>query len=146
MGFAEAGAVVWLGLPDMSNSITGAIDIAFFTLRDKFLSVYPFHIVFAPNSALFSNNFFEKGLFFFQKIHPKNKKFSSYRNIFSDFLSYGNYFFHFSSYGNYFFRFLSYGNYFFYFSSYGRYFFHFFMKIQSTDNMKWVNRRKLVLM
>ena len=65
----------------------------FFTLRDKFSSVYPFHIVFAPNSALFSNNFFEKGLFFSQKVHPQNKKNnSSYRNIFSDFLSYGIYF------------------------------------------------------
>ena len=91
-----------------------------------------------------------------KKIHPKNKNFSSYRNIFSDFISYGNYFFYFSSYrnifsdflsyGNYFFHFSSYGNYFFRFLSYGRYFFHFFMKIRSTDNMKWVNRRKLVLL
>jgi len=49
----------------------------FFTLRDKFSSVYPFHIVFAPNSALFSYNFFEKGLFFFflKKSIPRTKFF-----------------------------------------------------------------------
>jgi len=60
--------------------------LSLFTLRDKFLSVYPFHIVFAPNSALFSN-------IKFKKIHPKDKNFSSYSNIFSDFLSCGNYYF-----------------------------------------------------
>ena len=51
-----------------------------------------------------------------KKIHPKNKNFSSYRNIFSDFLSYGNYFF----------TFFILWELFFYFSSYGRYFFYLF--------------------
>ena len=49
-----------------------------------------------------------------KKIHPKNKNFSSYRNIFSDFLSYGNYFFLLFILWQLFFQiFLSYSNYFF---------------------------------
>ena len=114
--------------------------LIFFLIKDKFSSVYQFHISVLRFLALFSNYFFEKELFCFSKTPFSKQIFSSYRNIFSDFLSYGNYFFYFSSYGSYFFRFFILWELFFYFSSYGRYFFHIFMKkIRSTYNLKWVN-------
>ena len=65
--------------------------------------------------------------------------------IFSDFLSYGKYFLLFIVWQLFFQIFFILWQLFFYFSSYGRYFF-IYEKIRSTDNMKWVNRRKLVLM
>ena len=74
--------------------------------------MYQFHISVLRFLALFSNYFFEKELFCFSKTFSK-QIFSSYRNIFSDFLSYGNSFFYFSSYRNIFSDFLSYGNSFF---------------------------------
>ena len=61
-----------------------------FTLRDKFSSVYPFHIVFAPNSALFSNNFW--GIFF--KIIPsQNETFYPMAILFSLFILWQIFFF-----------------------------------------------------
>ena len=55
-------------------------------------------------------------------------------------------FFYFSSYGSYFFRFFYPIAIIFLLFILWQIFFHFYEEIRSTDNMKWVNRRKLVLM